>query len=110
MGIWLIGYFSNFAWIWLRKKLGIFKLYGKGTNGVHWGAARLTATHDFCTIERAKFRSSYRWPAILRVEQYEDVLLLMLSPSSGVVVPRSVFDQECSEDSFRQFVEQRIGA
>ena len=70
----------------------------------------MTATDDVLIIERAKFRSTLRWPAILKVQENRRTLLLMLTNSSAIVVPKSAFATKDSEQSFRDFVEQKMGA
>lgn len=108
IGFSILGQTIKYTWDWLRNLFGKAKMDWIGREGVHWGPARMTATDDVLIIERAKYRSTLRWPAIPKVQENRRALLLMLTNSSAIVVPKSAFATKDSEQSFRDFVEQRV--
>jgi hypothetical protein len=108
--IYLLGYEAKLIWDWLRHRLGVGRLGWVGREGVHWGTCRMTATDDTLILEREKCRTTYRWPAILGIEESKHALFLMLTRHSAVVVPKSAFTSRALEQSFRDFVEPRLEA
>lgn len=98
------------TWDWMRRRFGVGKLGWIGREGVDWGPHRVTATYDALCLERDKCRTTYRWPAILGIEESRHALLLTLTPYSAVVVPKSAFASGAVEQSFRDFVDRRIEA
>ncbi len=95
---------------WLCKTLGGSRSQGTGCDGVHRGPLRMIATDEGLIFERAKLRSTFLWPAILRVEEDKHTLFLMMSRDSAIIVPKSTFASKAAERSFRDFVQQRVEA
>lgn len=79
-----------------------------GREGVHWGPQRMMADADGLFVELPMLKSVYRWTAIAEMRRTRDLLLLMLSPRKMIVIPRRAFDGEAEEQSFCDFVEDRI--
>ena len=110
IGFSILGYTIKYTWDCLRKLFGKVNLDWVGQDGVHWGPQRMTATDDVLVVKRAKYRSALRWPAILGVAEDKHMLLLMTTHSSAIIVPKSAFASKAAEQSFRDFVEQRVEA
>jgi hypothetical protein len=108
IALYFLGYEARLMWNWAGRRFGFGGLRLIGRKGVHWGAHRLTATEDELILEREKCRSVYRWPAILGIRESRRALFLMLTDLSAIVVPKTAFATPNLQQSFRDFVDQRI--
>ena len=109
--VFILGYVIKLTVDWLRKiQWGYKKSDWIGPNGVDWGPVHMTATDDGFLVEREKFRSTLRWPAILSVEENKRTLFLMFTHSTAIIVPKSAFASKAAERTFRDFVEQHVEA
>ena len=111
IGVFILGYVIKLAGDRLRgKKWGYKKLDWIGREGVDWGPVHMTAFDDEFVVERNKYRSILRWPAILGVVENKQTLFLNLTRNSAIIVPKSRFASVDDMQSFRDFVAQRIKA
>lgn len=108
MAIYFLGYEAKLIWTWVRRRLGLGGLGWIGRKGVHWGIYHLTATADALILEGEKSRTTFRWPAVLGIEESRRAHFLMLTRHSAVVVPKSAFASPALQQSFRELVNQRI--